>query len=502
MANIKDLSILIKNKIESYETSVSNTEEGVVISVADGIATVTGLSQVQYGELVHFETGVKGMTMELEEDFVGIIIFGDYSSVQEGHKVKRTKEIAEVPVGDNLIGRVVNPLGQPLDGGEEIISTKQRPIERVASGIMARESVGTPMQTGILAIDSLVPIGRGQRELIIGDRKTGKTAIALDAILNQKHSDVKCVYVSIGQKNSTLAVTTQKLIEAGAMDYTTIVAANAADSDAMQFIAPFAATAIAEEWMENGEDVLIIFDDLTKHAVAYRTVSLLLRRPPGREAYPGDVFYLHSRLLERAANITPKAGGGSITALPIVETQAGDISAYIPTNIISITDGQIFLLADQFNSGQRPAVDAGLSVSRVGGAAQTKLMKTQSGSLKIEIANYNEVKSFSQFASDLDAQTKKILNRGQKIMEFLKQNEFTPLPQENQAVILFSIRAGLIDDIKFEEVRTFKSNLIEEMNTSTPFKTLVSNIKKLNKISDKNEIKLTSLIKKVIKELN
>jgi len=502
MSKAVELSTIIKNKIKNYNLNISESEEGKVISVADGIATILGLEKVKSGELLKFPKDTFGMALNLEEDTTGVIIFGDYSHIREGDPVKRTDEVVEVPVGDVLLGRIVDPLGKAIDGKEDIKVDKQRPIERVAPGIETRKSVTVPLKTGILAIDAMIPIGRGQRELIIGDKKTGKTAVAIDTILNQKDEGVKCVYVSIGQKNSTLGNTIRKLEEAGAMEYTTIVAANASESNATQYIAPYAAMAIAEEWMEDNQDVLIVFDDLTKHAVAYRAVSLLLRRPPGREAYPGDVFYLHSKLLERSASVSEKYGGGSITALPIIETQAGDISAYIPTNVISITDGQIFLMSDLFNSGQRPAVDAGKSVSRVGGAAQTKLIKKLSGSIKIQLASYFELKAFSQFASDMDENTKAILDAGEKIMKLLVQKQYKSYPQDVEAFILFVINEGLLSKIPMDKVDNFNNLLLKELKVNKEFKQIQKKFIKEKALSDETQKELKEAMEKFINTIN
>ena len=409
----EEISSVIKEQIKQYSTKFEVADTGTVIQVADGITRIHGLAKAMEGELLEFPNEIYGMVLNLEEDNVGAVLLGDHKNINEGDIVKTTGRVVEVPVGDEMLGRVVNSLGQPIDGKGPIKTTKTRPIERVASGVISRKSVDTPLQTGIKEIDSMVPIGRGQRELIIGDRQTGKTAIAIDTIINQKGQGVKCIYVAIGQKASTVAALVNKLEEFGAMDYTTVVASTASELAPLQYIAPYSGCAIGEEWMENGEDVLVIYDDLTKHAAAYRTLALLLKRPPGREAYPGDVFYLHSRLLERAARLSDKLGGGSLTALPIIETQAGDVSAYIPTNVISITDGQIYLETEMFNSGFRPAVNAGLSVSRVGGAAQIKAMKKISGSIRIELAQYRELAAFSQFSSDLDPETKAQLAQGE-----------------------------------------------------------------------------------------
>ena len=427
----EEISALIKSRIQHYQEQVEEKDVGVVIKVGDGIALVNGLNDVMAGELVEFGEGVMGMVMNLEEDHVGCVLLGSDANIKEGGSVSRTGRIVEVPVGDGLLGRVVNALGQAIDGGEEIVSDKLRPIERVAPGVMTRQSVNQPVQTGIKIIDSMIPIGRGQRELIIGDRQTGKTAIAIDTIINQKDQNMICIYVAIGQKSSTVAQIVEKLRQQHAMEYTVVVSATASELAPLQYIAPYAGCAMGEEWLEQGKDVLIIYDDLSKHAVAYRAMSLLLRRPPGREAYPGDVFYLHSRLLERACKLNKDYGGGSITALPIIETQAGDISAYIPTNVISITDGQLFLQTELFNSGARPAVDSGLSVSRVGSAAQTKAMKQVSSSLKLELAQYRELLSFAQFGSDLDATTKEVIEHGARLTELLKQGQYQPLDRKS-----------------------------------------------------------------------
>ncbi|BDV02165.1 MAG: ATP synthase subunit alpha [Candidatus Hepatoplasma vulgare] len=485
-----DISTIIKEKIKNYKKEIRKTSEGKVISVSDGIANLVGIEDTMLSELLLFPNNVYGMALSLEEDMIGAILLGEYSSVNQGDKVLRTGKITSVPVGDELLGRVVNSLGEAVDGKGAIKTKTRRETELVAPGIMTRESVSEPLETGILAIDSMIPIGKGQRELIIGDRKTGKTAIVIDTIINQKGKNVKCVYVSIGQKNSTLAVTAQKLIAHGAMDYTTIVSANSSDSDAMQFIAPYAGIAIAEEWMSKGDDVLIVFDDLSKHAVAYRTISLLLRRPPGREAYPGDVFYLHSKLLERAAKLNKKYGGGSITALPIIETQAGDISAYIPTNVISITDGQIFLMTDAFNSGQRPAVDSGFSVSRVGSAAQTSLIKQLSSALKLQLASYEEMKSFSEFASDLDAETKEILETGEKVMEILKQPQYSPYSMQEQAMFLFLINENMLSSLQLSEMKKFKEEFLKEIHSSKSFKFYMDVMKNGEKLVDSSKDKL------------
>lgn len=497
-----DMSSLIKERIKNFNKISEKSEIGKVLVVYDGIAIVSGLDDTKMGEILVFPGKIYGVASNLESETIGVVLLGNYSNIVEGDVVKRTKKVVSVPVGDELLGRIVNSLGQAIDGKKSISTKKTRPIEREALGIMSRESVNEPMETGILSIDSMVPIGKGQRELIIGDRKTGKTSIALDTIINQKGKNVKCVYVSIGQKNSTLATITQKLINNDALSYTVIVSANSSDSDAMQSIAPFSGMAIAEEWMENGENVLIVFDDLTKHAVAHRSISLLLRRPPGREAYPGDVFYLHSRLLERASNLNKEYGGGSITALPIIETQAGDISAYIPTNVISITDGQIFLQSNAFNSGQRPAVDAGKSVSRVGSSAQTKLMKKTSSSLKLQLANYEEIKSFSEFSSDLDIETTLILENGKKIMELLKQKQLNPYPQEVQAIILFLINEKLIEKIPLKKISIFKQEFINDLLKTNLFKDILVKLKTTKDISAENSTKLKFELNNYINKFN
>ncbi len=447
-----EIAALIKAEIQGYESKLETDDVGTVITVGDGIALCYGLDQAMLGELLVFPNDVYGMVMNLNRDNVGAVLLGSDNQIEEGDTVKRTHKVVEVPVGDGLLGRVVNALGEPLDGKGAIPFTKTRPVERIAPGVMTRKSVDTPLETGIKAIDAMIPIGRGQRELIIGDRQTGKTAIALDTIINQKGKGVKCVYCAIGQKNSSVAVLVEKLRQMGCMDYVTVVSSSASESAPLQYIAPFAGMAMAEEWMEQGQDVLIVFDDLSKHAVAYRTLSLLLKRSPGREAYPGDIFYLHSRLLERACRLNKDYGGGSITALPIVETQAGDISAYIPTNVISITDGQIFLVTDAFAEGQRPAIDSGFSVSRVGSSAQIKAMKQVAGGLKIELASYREMLSFAQFGSDLDASTKKILAHGAVLMECLKQKQYSPYPVWKQIIELYCVKNRYLDELERSEV--------------------------------------------------
>jgi len=456
----EEISALIKQKILHYQNRVEEQDVGVVIKVGDGIALINGLSNAMAGELLDFGSGVYGMVMNLEEDHVGCVLLGQDELIKEGNIVTRTGKIVEVPVGDGLLGRVVNALGIAIDGGAEIISAKTRPIERVAPGVMTRQSVFQPVQTGIKIIDAIIPIGRGQRELIIGDRQTGKTAIAVDTIINQKGQNMICIYVAIGQKSSTVAQIVEKLRVHNAMEYTVIVSATASEMASLQFIAPYAGCAMGEEWLEQGKDVLIVYDDLSKHAVAYRAMSLLLRRPPGREAYPGDVFYLHSRLLERACKLNKDYGGGSLTALPIIETQAGDISAYIPTNVISITDGQLFLQTELFNSGARPAVDAGLSVSRVGSAAQTKAIKQVSSSLKLELAQYRELLSFAQFGSDLDASTKTVIEHGARLSELLKQGQYTPLSLAQEVVVLFSAKHRFIKEVPIELILPYQEYLL------------------------------------------
>lgn len=464
----EEISSVIKELIKNYDKKLDTVEVGSIIEVGDGIARVYGLDNAMAGELLELPGGVYAMALNLEQDNIGCVLLGSDKNLKEGDPIKRTGRIVEVPVGEALIGRVVNSLGQAIDGKGKIESKKYRPIEANAPGIIDRKSVSEPLQTGIKTIDSIIPIGRGQRELIIGDRQTGKTAIAIDTIINQKDQDVICIYVAIGQKNSTVAQLVNVLEEHGAMDYTIVVSSSASELAPLQYIAPYAGTAMAEEFMYAGKDVLIIYDDLSKHAVAYRSMSLLLRRPPGREAYPGDVFYLHSRLLERSAKLSDKLGGGSITALPIIETQAGDISAYIPTNVISITDGQIFLEGQLFFSGQRPAVNAGLSVSRVGGAAQIKAMKKVSSGIKLELAQYRELLAFAQFGSELDKDTADKLNHGQRIMEILKQAQYKPLKVEEEVMILFAVTNRYLDDIPVDRVKAFENDFLEYMeNTSS-----------------------------------
>ena len=465
---------------------------GTVIQVADGIARIHGLENAMQGELLEFPGEVYGMVLNLEEDNVGAVLLGDQRNINEGDMVKTTGRVVEVPVGDCMLGRVVNALGQPIDGKGPIQATNFRQIERVASGVIARKSVDTPLQTGIKAIDSMVPIGRGQRELIIGDRQTGKTAIAIDTIINQKGQGVKCIYVAIGQKASTVANIVKTFEEYGAMDYTTVVASTASELAPLQYIAPYSGCAMGEEWMENGEDVLIVYDDLSKHATAYRTLSLLLRRPPGREAYPGDVFYLHSRLLERAARLSDKLGGGSLTALPIIETQAGDVSAYIPTNVISITDGQIFLETEMFNAGFRPAVNPGISVSRVGGSAQIKAMKKIAGPIRIDLAQYRELAAFAQFGSELDADTKERLAQGVRIKEVLKQPQYKPMPVEYQVIIIYAATRKHLLDIAVEDILRFETELFEFIQTKYP--EISESIKTEKVITEENEATLVKAI--------
>ncbi len=464
----EEISSVIKEQIERYSSQLDVSDVGTVIQVADGIARVHGLENAMQGELLQFPGDVYGMVLNLEEDNVGVVLLGSASNIEEGDIVKTTGRVVEVPVGDALLGRVVNSLGQPIDGKGPIQTDKFRKIERVASGVITRKSVDTPLQTGIKAIDSMVPIGRGQRELIIGDRQTGKTAIAIDTIINQKGQNVKCIYVAIGQKASTVANIVKTLEEFGAMAYTTVVVSTASDLAPLQYIAPYSGCAIGEEWMENGEDVLVVYDDLSKHATAYRTLSLLLRRPPGREAYPGDVFYLHSRLLERAVRMSDEYGGGSLTALPIIETQAGDVSAYIPTNVISITDGQIYLETEMFNSGFRPAVNAGLSVSRVGGAAQIKAMKKIAAPIRTELAQYRELASFAQFGSELDADTKEKLAQGERIKEVLKQPQYQPMPVQYQVIIIYAVTKRFLLDVPVEDITRFEKEFFDYLDTKHP----------------------------------
>ncbi|MDU7904216.1 MAG: F0F1 ATP synthase subunit alpha [Peptostreptococcaceae bacterium] len=464
----EEISAIIKEQIKSYENKVELTDTGSVLKVGDGIASVYGLEKAMAGELLEFPGKVYGMALNLEEEMVGAVMLGDDSGIKEGDIVKRTGNIVQVPVGDEMIGRVVNSLGQPVDGKGPINATKFRPVESEATGIMARKSVHEPLQTGIKAIDAMIPIGKGQRELVIGDRQTGKTSICVDTILNQKGKDVICIYVAIGQKRSTVSQVVSTLEKGGAMDYTIVVSATASESAPLQFLAPYAGVAMGEEFMFNGKHVLIVYDDLTKHAVAYREMSLLLKRPPGREAYPGDVFYLHSRLLERAAKLSDELGAGSITALPIIETQGGDVSAYIPTNVISITDGQIYLVPELFYAGIRPAVDPGISVSRVGGSAQIKSMKKVAGPLKLLYSQYKELAAFSQFGSDLDEDTKKRLAQGERIVEVLKQGEHQPMEVSNQVVMVFAVTNNLLADIPVNNIKRFEAELLEFIDANYP----------------------------------
>ena len=495
-----EISGLIKKQIENYETKIVADDTGTIVKVGDGIAIIQGLAKAMASELLEFPNGVYGMVLNLEEDSIGAILMGDDTKIKEGDIVKRTGKIVEVPVGDELLGRVVNALGQPIDGGSEIATNKTRQIERVAPGVMTRRSVYQPLMTGLKVIDSMIPIGKGQRELIIGDRQTGKTAIAIDTIINQKGKNVKCIYVAIGQKASTVAQIVEKLKQHNAMEYTTVVCATASELSSLQYIAPYAGCAMGEEWMEKGDDVLIIYDDLSKHAVAYRTVSLLLRRPPGREAYPGDVFYLHSRLLERAAKLSDELGGGSLTALPIIETQAGDISAYIPTNVISITDGQLFLQSNLFNAGIRPAVDSGLSVSRVGSNAQTKAMKSVSKSLKLDLAQYHELLSFAQFGSELDPNTKSIIDYGARITELLKQDQYSPLPLSLQIVSLFAAKNKYLNDISIDNVKTFETYIHNHFKKNAA--DILEKIEKEGNVDEEIESKMKNELDVCLEEFN
>ena len=488
----EEISSVIKEQIMKYKTELDVSDVGTVIQVADGIARIHGLEKAMQGELLEFPGGVYGMVLNLEEDNVGAVLLGDAQSISEGDTVKTTGRVVEVPVGDALTGRVVNALGQPIDGKGPITTDKYRQIERVAAGVIDRKPVDTPLQTGIKAIDAMVPIGRGQRELIIGDRQTGKTAIAVDTIINQKGQGVHCIYVAIGQKASTVANIVKTFTEYGAMDYTTVVAATASELAPLQYIAPYSGCAMGEEWMERGDDVLIVYDDLSKHAAAYRTLSLLLKRAPGREAYPGDVFYLHSRLLERAVRLSDELGGGSITALPIIETQAGDVSAYIPTNVISITDGQIYLETEMFNSGFRPAINAGLSVSRVGGAAQIKAMKKIASPIRTELAQYRELASFSQFGSELDADTKEKLAQGERLKEILKQPQYKPMPVEYQVIIIYAATKKYLLDIPADRIGDFEKELFEFMDAK--YHEVPEAIKASGQLDEDTEKKLAKAI--------
>ncbi len=482
----------LKKKIAGFQGGVETYEYGTVLSVADGIAKVSGLAKCQSSEMVSFESGSLGLALNLEEDSVGVIVLGDFSKIKEGETVKRTNKILSIPVGDKFIGRVVNPLGEPIDEAGAIKSDATYPVEKIAPGVMTREGVKTPVQTGLKTIDAMIPIGRGQRELIIGDRQTGKTAIAIDTIINQKGQNLICIYVAISQKQSKIARIVSKLKEAGAMDYTIIVSAGASDGPAFSYLAPYSGCALGEYFLDKGKDVLIIYDDLSKHAVAYREISLLLRRPPGREAYPGDVFYLHSRLLERACRLNKNHGGGSITALPIIETQAGDLSAYIPTNVISITDGQIFLETSLFNKGIRPAINAGLSVSRVGSAAQIKSMKKVAGKMKLDMAQFREMESFAQFGSDLDADTKKLINRGQRVTELMKQNQYAPIPVAKQVCSIYAVNEGYLDELEITEIKSWEENFYAFLERSK--KNMLAEIEK-----DWND-KTAAELKEAIKE--
>lgn len=488
----EEISSVIKEQIKRYKSELEVSDVGTVVQVADGIARIHGLENAMQGELLEFPGEVYGMVLNLEEDNVGAVLLGDTRNINEGDIVKTTGRVVEVPVGDAMIGRVVNALGQPIDGKGPIETDSYRKIERVAHGVIDRKSVDTPLQTGIKAIDAMVPIGRGQRELIIGDRQTGKTAIAIDTIINQKGQDVLCIYVAIGQKASTVASIVHTLEESGAMDYTTVVSSTASELAPLQYIAPYSGCAIGEEWMEQGKDVLIIYDDLSKHATAYRTLSLLLRRPPGREAYPGDVFYLHSRLLERASKLSDALGGGSLTALPIIETQAGDVSAYIPTNVISITDGQIYLETEMFNAGFRPAINAGLSVSRVGGSAQIKAMKKIAGPIRVELAQYRELQAFAQFGSELDAATKEQLAQGERIQEMLKQPQYEPMPVEKQVVIIYAATRKYLLDIPTDKVLDFEKGLFEYMDVK--YSDVLAKLREEKALSDEIEAGIVKAI--------
>ncbi|MFC2058032.1 F0F1 ATP synthase subunit alpha [Chloroflexota bacterium] len=495
MARAQDIASVIKQQIEQFGASVSAVDVGTVVEVGDGIANIHGLSGVKYNELLEFPDGIMGLALNLEEDSVGAIVLGESYSIKEGDEVRCTGRIVEVPVGEGLIGRVVNPLGQPVDGKGPVKHKSTRPVERIAPNVVMRMSVDTPVQTGIKAIDSMIPIGRGQRELIIGDRSTGKTAIALDTIINQKGGDLICIYVAIGQKSSKVAQTVATLEKHGAMEHTIVVAANAAEAAALQYLAPYAGCAMGEEFMEQGLDALVIYDDLSKHAWSYRQISLLLRRPAGREAYPGDVFYLHSRLLERAAKYDTQYGGGSLTALPIIETQASDISAYIPTNVISITDGQIYLETDLFNAGIRPAMNVGLSVSRVGGAAQTKAMKQVAGGLRMDLAQYREMAAFAQFgSSELDKSTRELLERGQRVTEILKQPQYVPMPLEKQVMIVYAVTNGYLDDVPVDKMGAFEDAFHRFMETNHP--EIGKRIAKEKTLSDED----TKALKKAVEE--
>ncbi|NLS34379.1 F0F1 ATP synthase subunit alpha [Mycoplasma agalactiae] len=502
-----DISAIIKDRIRRFDSKIDYSEIGYIVTIGDGIALVNGLDNAKNGEIVKFKNNITGLVLNLEEEVVGVAIFGDANMLSEADLCTRTGEVIAVPVGDELTGRVINAIGNPIDGKGPINSTKRREIFKVAPGVMSRVEVNEPLETGIIAIDSMIPIGKGQRELIIGDRQTGKTSIAIDTIINQKDKNVKCIYVSIGQKNSTVAQITKKLQDSGAMEYTTVIVSGASELAPQQYIAPYSGTAIAEEWMSEGKDCLIIYDDLSKHAIAYRTLSLLLRRPPGREAYPGDVFYLHSQLLERAAKVNYSYGGGSITALPIIETQQGDISAYIPTNVISITDGQIFTRENLFHSGQRPAVDVGFSVSRVGSSAQIKAMKEVSSSLKLELAQYNEMQAFAQFGSDLDDSTIAILKHGHKVYELLKQEQYYPINQLAQTAILLGVKEKIINPLPASQLRRYRDEVIKFMTKELEGIKIGEKIKQNNNAlnsSIKEEITthLVKIVNKIIASLH
>ncbi|RMD52220.1 F0F1 ATP synthase subunit alpha [Candidatus Parcubacteria bacterium] len=492
MSTKNEILTEFKKRIEEFRADAKVESVGTVLSVADGVVRISGLADVKAMELVDFGRGIKGVALNIEEETVGAIVLGDAGQIKEGDTVKTTGQILSIPVNDSVIGRVIDPLGKALDGGEDIKSDHYEPIEKIAPGVITRQSVDTPVHTGLKAIDALIPIGRGQRELIIGDRQTGKTAIAIDTIINQKGENMKCVYVAIGQKESKVASIAAKLEKAGAMEYTTIILAGASDPASLAYIAPYAGCAIAEYFMNKGEDVLVIYDDLSKHAWAYREISLLLRRPPGREAYPGDVFYLHSRLLERSAKLNKDYGGGSITALPIIETQGGDVSAYIPTNVISITDGQIFLESDLFYKGQRPALNVGLSVSRVGSAAQTKAMKSVAKTLKVDLAQYRELEAFAQFATDLDAATKKQLDRGARAMELMKQKQYSPMPFEEQAVMILALNEGFLDDIPVDKILEFEEQSLNHLRTVAA--DILKSIHEERVINDEDKEKISKYI--------
>ena len=488
----EEITGIIRSRIKDYDSKIRLEDTGTVVTVGDGIVRIHGLEKCMLNELLEFENGVRCMALNLEQDFVGAVMLGSDDEIKEGDTVKRTGTVVSVPLGDDLLSRVVNPLGQPIDGKGPILCNETRPIEKIAPGIITREPVNVPLQTGIKAIDSMIPIGRGQRELIIGDRQTGKTAIAIDTIINQKNTGVICIYVAIGQKASTVANVVEQLKSAGAMDYTIVVSATASELAPLQYIAPYSGCAMGEYFMEHGKDVLIVYDDLSKHAVAYRALSLLLKRPPGREAYPGDVFYLHSRLLERAANLNPEYGGGSLTALPIIETQAGDVSAYIPTNVISITDGQIFLETELFHSGVRPAVNPGISVSRVGGSAQIKAMKKVAGTLKLDYSQFRELQSFSQFGSDLDKDTKDRLAKGERIVEVLKQGQNAPIPVEKQVIIIYAVINNYLKDIPLNKVSQFEQDLYRYLDEA--HSDVLDDIRSTKQLSSENEEKLKSIL--------